>query len=687
MPGEAVDISSAGDEENTYVAIIARNGKTMYWDENRQAWQAFQSGVTQPDSAARIAIDAKGSPWVVSAEGKIWHLAEQQWIVLPGSAADIAIGPEGSVFISGTDRRLYQWDPKHKGWTGVANINQSALAAVGPNGKPWYVSTEGAILASDLFEDEEEKERRAAAPAESAVRRPGDPAIVTSTEPYEFVKVRGYASELAIGADGSVFVSGPDGQLLRWSPINKAFVEFPGALSRIAVDRAGNPWGLSGGTIYRFDGTLWTTVPGKAVDIAVGYEGTVMITDADETVYRYDPQLNRFARLPQSIKGSRIAVDPQGNPWTIRKDNSIFRCIPDSCTRTPRKGTSIAIGPDNSVFMTDADQHLYRWDTTGETWERINTFIPTTIVAVGPTGRPWVIDKNGAIYSSRFFERYELDDAEEILAASAKTSRSPVSTFTFTKSILFQKAPMPVGETALTISVGADGVVYAQSSPFPGELYRYNPKTSRFELSASQPSGVVNFWTTAESNGRLWHYNSGGLGCYRQTAPNTNNWQAPFIEGGIMQDICYHFSIGANNSVFAIIRTTADPPAARSLYRYDENKRVFVLFSDEYLFSKVAVDPNGNPWVITTDNRIWRHDGKKFLPLPGGGKPQKQDANWVAIGPTGAAYITDTGNNLFKWNETNKSFDRVNRTSVSSVAADAQGRPWTIESGVIFRPQ
>jgi hypothetical protein len=117
-----------------------------------------------------------------------------------------------------------------------------------------------------------------------------------------------------------------------------------------------------------------------------------------------------------------------------------------------------------------------------------------------------------------------------------------------------------------------------------------------------------------------------------------------------------------------------------NLYRYDKAKSGLVLFSDKGNYISVGVDPKGNPWAVTSDQRLWRYDGKQMVAVPGGIKPQISDAARVTVGPTGAVYYADAATRLYKWNNTNQSFDRVNRIEVYEVAVDADGRPWIISS-------
>jgi hypothetical protein len=578
---------------------------------------------------------------------------------------------------------MYRWNRGKQGWTIVAGVHSALTVGVGPEDKPWFVSTDGGILASDLFE-EKSKPRTVKAKASGAKSRTSLAVAVTSHEPLSFVRVSGYAQQVAIGTQGSVFITGQDGKLARWSELSKAFVEFPGVLSRIAVDPQGRPWGLSGGLIYHFDGSRWNLISGTATDIAVGYDGTVMIADAQHRLYRYSPDQNRFWVMPSQFQGSQIAVAPRGNPWTIREDHSIYRCSQEGCVRTPLEGSSIAIGPDGSVFMTGLDQHLYRWDAAHLTWALIDTPIAVADVAVGPFGRPWVVDKNGEIYASRFFHRDERNDAAETAVAAYQSSSSPVSTFTFTKSLVFIRVAFPAGKTLTDIHVGANGRVYVDT---PDELYRYDSQARRFALDPVQSGGASQHSGTAETNGRLWI--ASGYYCFRQATLGGATFEEPWLEGGVGQDICYDLAVGANDSVFAAIRPYPGIGNG-NLYRYNETKHVFTLFSDvfDFTYSHVAVSPDGDPWVITSDNKLWRYDGKQFVAVAGFSKLQIDNAKRIAIGPTGAVYLVTTSAQLYKWNNTNQSFDRVNRNEVSKVAVDADGRPWIISSGnMVFRAQ
>ena len=713
LPGQARDIAAGGSAKRPVLAIIDPQGQPLRLDAKKSKWIRFASTGAYPANGTRIAVDRDGLPWVVTKAGNVLKLDKGgAWRNLEGKAKDIATGPAGATDITGLDGYVYQWQAAKSDWRRIGVVADAAVVALGPKDSPWVIKTKGSILASALFDTEPEKKQTTgssthAAQATARARmlaerraRSVNTATVTSTLPLQFVKVTGLASQIAIGGDGTVFVIAPGGQLMRWSNDQHMFVLFPGTLSHIAVDKDGNPWGVSGGKIYRFDGAAWRTVPGNANDIAIGYDGTVMALNADGIVYRYDPQFNRFNRTAIGVRANRITVGPTGNPWLITQDGSIYRCEGNSCVRTPLKGAAISIGPDGSVFMTDTNGQLYRWNTDHLAWQRVAGPLLMNAVATGPSGRPWVIDSKNEIYASQFFNRNESGDATEVASASIPTSTSPVSAITFTKSLVFRRVLLGGGSTfgADSVKVGANSVVYMyQSVPAAAAgSYRYDFTQKRFVYLSPQPPAV--YFLTAESNGRIWfHATPGGSGdtaCWRQKTLGMNSYAEPALDGshGTTQQWCQDLAIGADGSVFLASDSTTQSGSDKTyLYRYDTKTGKFTLFSDKNAFQSVGVDPNGRPWVVTTDNKVWRYDGKSFVPLPGYGKPQKRDGEWIAVGPTGVVYLTDTSDRLFKWNETNKSFDRVNfpyGNGVVSVAVDGNGLPWAMTGSTeVYRAQ
>lgn len=83
---------------------------------------------------------------------------------------------------------------------------------------------------------------------------------------------------------------------------------------------------------------------------------------------------------------------------------------------------------------------------------------------------------------------------------------------------------------------------------------------------------------------------------------------------------------------------------------------------------------------------VTEYDGTKFVKPYGITKTVKD----IAIGVGGSLFVVDkAGSQLNRWNATNKSFDKVNNSNLSThVAVESDGRLWLLNinnSGSAFR--
>lgn len=468
-------------------------------DDTLARWDKF-SGRWRPiaGTGKRIAVGPKGNPWVVKANGTLARYDGREWQTLPGQANDIAISPDGSAYIidaSGVSR----WDDKNNLWIAVPDTVGGIAISVGLGNHPWYVNSAGEIYASSLFSIEEKEIDEASSDTfvevESeegkseenlALRRSAsaanDPAAITSNEPIVFTKVKGSSAiDIAIGAEGSVFSLRSDSVLSRWNNQRSKFQNFPGTLIRIAVGPDGFPLGINTAKdIFRHDGDDWKNIKGKAEDIAIGADGTVIISDTEERLLRLNSSMTRFERI--SGKGDKLAIAPDGSPWVIRKDGKIFRCDTDPCTRLRRTGRDIAIGPDGSVFMVSQDNKLFIFDSEKNNWKRILVSQSPISVAVGPQGRPWFADTKNNVYASTFFKRDESNDAvvarltkKPTVVSSSIFISASTSSFTFTKNLKFDEVSIGAATTD-NIGIGIDDSVLIVGDG-GSRILRYNEKS------------------------------------------------------------------------------------------------------------------------------------------------------------------------------------------------------------------
>ncbi len=700
---------AADTKGNVYIA--KRNGEIRKWYDLRSEWQPV-SGF-----AHRLSLGPSGDLWALDPKGFIHRFDGKIWFSLPGQARDIAAGGTDSVMIVDMDAHLRAWKAADKRWAPIASpMDRLKTLALTPEGKVWTVGENGTILTDDAaaFTKPEATQKNeeaqglqaprlqvAASVPESllapvpALTKPvaqnlsvsakevtgssttapdsGDPGTITSGEKIIFVNTRKSVTTLAIGADGSVFGLDDGGNVLRWSNTQKKFNSFPGTLVRLAVDKEAHPWGVSAlGRVFRHDGQKWIQIPNAtANDIAIGYDGTVLIADAAGVLYRLNKAQTAFARIRGN--GSAIAVDPNGIPWAIRSDKLVQRCDGTPCKVLKQKALSLSIGPDGSVWIVSNQNRLMRLKDDGETFETVQTPGHTPWkVAVGPSGYPWVISDARIALASKYFERDEGADTKVAAATSGDTAGSGASSsvttisssaFTFSKNVQFETVSYTnlSSGTALLAS-DPDGVIWAHTSG--GAIDKYSSsKKKLIDAETKFTSSGYNFGAfDLAPNGDIWAYVSSPVtGLYRERNKVLKKYSVSGLTAG-------NVAVSPDGTVYADFYTGS----THYIYTKATDSEVFKKFKQVYAYG-IAIGPGDDLWIIQGDNYVYQWTGSKFEKRPSSG----QKAGKIAISKTtGTVYISGLDNKVYKWNGTNNSFDKLNNVSGDYIAVDDEGRPW-----------
>ena len=100
---------------------------------------------TPPGSPAHVAVDLNGFPWLLNADGALWHFVrrdgKEDWARVSMKAIDIAVGASGAVWAIDSDHHVVKHvngEPEKVGGYGVK-------IAVDPAGNPWIVDAAGDV--------------------------------------------------------------------------------------------------------------------------------------------------------------------------------------------------------------------------------------------------------------------------------------------------------------------------------------------------------------------------------------------------------------------------------------------------------------------------------------------------------------------------------------------------------------
>ncbi|GGH17631.1 hypothetical protein GCM10007352_27880 [Mucilaginibacter phyllosphaerae] len=219
---------------------------------------------------------------------------------------DIGIGANGSIFIIGTDSTSASSgysisELKNNQLTKLPDCG-AVRVAVSPLGMPWVVNKAHKILKYNGTGWDE---------------------------------LPGLATDIAIGANGSVFTIGtievsPTGgnNIMRWTGTAwEDMLDCAG--TRIAVTPAGIPWVVNkSGLVYQFGGTyLWSAFNNvTASDIGIGTNGSVFVTgkntgEGNPDIFKFDGVYD-WSNIGVT-GGTNISVTPDGKAWWIDKANLV----------------------------------------------------------------------------------------------------------------------------------------------------------------------------------------------------------------------------------------------------------------------------------------------------------------------------------------------------------------------------
>jgi hypothetical protein len=180
------------------------------------------------------------------------------------------------------------------------------------------------------------------------------------------------ATRITVSPEGTPWAINAQGVIYEWNGSAFAAVSPNGCASSIGVGPNSDAWvvgcssvGAGGNGIFHFTGGAWVQISGAAAtEIAVSPDGTPWSINKQGTIFEWNGQ--SFAAVNPSGCATQIGVGPGGEAWVI--------------------GCSAVNSGGNGVF------HL-----VGSQWVQISGAAATQL-GVSPEGTPWALNAQGTIY-------------------------------------------------------------------------------------------------------------------------------------------------------------------------------------------------------------------------------------------------------------------------------------------------
>jgi len=241
----------------------------------------------------------------------------------------------------------------------------------------------------------------------------------------------------------------------------------------------------------------WSQVGTASIgDLAVNAAGVIWAVQFDRISSVDKPVLkwNGSEFIAQPSTAVRIAVDPQGNPWTV-SSTGVLANLPTGASQwtvASIKAADVAVGANGSVWAIGTDQSIRR--LTNGAWQKVSG--AAVRISVDPRGNAWVVNGGGAIW------RFD-GTAFQYVAGSAQDISVGADGSVFivgTKSVTGGFEILQWNGNGWTPVPGAGGVVVAAGQKLyigrhePGitrvyttDYVRANPATSTGVVSISIP--------------------------------------------------------------------------------------------------------------------------------------------------------------------------------------------------------
>jgi hypothetical protein len=223
-------------------------------------------------------------------------------------------------------------------------------------------------------------------------------------------RIPDYAIDIDISKNGSVWKIGKNRNVLfKWNQ-NKldweAQSDRRNDFKTLAASRTNNDVVMltdDNNNIYTYiyPARVWQEFPGKAIDIALDYNGGIFIADENGRVCKWSKQKRSWEEVGKSPSNvEKIAVVPKGFVYAINDERKVYKFIDGRWELWESNIKDISIGAPGRVWMLTADADLQTFSGRINKHPELSDPKQEAIVAIASDefGLPWVVTFKGKIF-------------------------------------------------------------------------------------------------------------------------------------------------------------------------------------------------------------------------------------------------------------------------------------------------
>mmetsp|Transcript_16459 Transcript_16459/g.14148 ORF Transcript_16459/g.14148 Transcript_16459/m.14148 type:complete len:622 (+) Transcript_16459:3903-5768(+) len=387
--------------------------------------------------------------------------------------------------------------------------------------------------------------------------------------------------------------------------------------------------------MYAWQNNVFVKLPGAGIDIAVNEEGdiwsigAVEISTGGNAIRRYQ----NGRHIQTNGAAVKVAVQPNGKPWVINKNNNIYRRTGDGWTQYTGSFVDLDVGADGTLWAVGEDKLTYRFNEKTGQFIHVDGTKTASRIGVDKYGLAWMTESSKAIY--QYIDT--CIEQEWPIDKNLEEEQTPANPLQDTDRECALKNWELLAGAALDIAVTPEGQVWVIGTN--EKIYYWNE--NKWSWTAV-PGAAVRI--TGGTNNKPWVANSAG---------NVYRWKGDGWEqiGGVSaKDI----SVSVNGDVWAVGKED------NGVYHYQSGSKTWNQVAGKNA-DKICVDIQDTPYMVDTGRAIWKWSGNNWVRFSGA-------ALDIDCAPDGDIQVIGTNRVNYKWSYARNSWQAGTGRNLYSIA-------------------
>jgi hypothetical protein len=405
LPGAAVSISIASD--GTCWCI---NAGSQLFEWKGTAWQQM------PGDGKQISVAGRNDVWLVNNRDELWHYNGTAWSRVPGDCVSISAGEDGSVVVVNRGGQIWrakvgtsgQFTQMPGGATQVSCHDYDTVAVVNSAGNIYVWNPQ-----ANTFQQASGAAKHISVgghgythvwcvnQGQQMFGHRSTP-LFAAAPPAQFNWKQGNGDLVTVSCGGHNVIGINSGQQIwRLKADNHNWEQLPGAAVSISIGSDGTCWCINAGSqLFEWKGTAWQQMPGDGKQISVVSRTDVWLVNNRDELWHYNG--TAWSRVPGDCvnisageDGSVVVVNRGGQLWRAQVGTSA------QFTQMPGAATQVSVHDYNTVVCVNAGGQIFAWNPQTNNWQQMSGAAKHVSVGSGGYHHVWCVNSSNQMFGHK----------------------------------------------------------------------------------------------------------------------------------------------------------------------------------------------------------------------------------------------------------------------------------------------